>query len=215
MISSQPVKIIVSSTHAVSGELTVPPNAQYILSLAHGAGAGMKHVFMTRLSEELAKQGIATLRYNFPYMEAKKKRPDVPAVAHAAVHAAINKSRELCPGLPVIAGGKSFGGRMTSQYAAKNKPALKAIVFFGFPLHPIGNPSIERADHLKDVNVPMLFLQGTKDELAEEGLIKDVCSHLPLATLHFFEKANHAFKAGKQDLIPELALQTAIWLRSI
>jgi predicted alpha/beta-hydrolase family hydrolase len=148
-------------------------------------------------------------------MEVKKKRPDVPVVAHAAVHAAIKKSRELCPELPVIAGGKSFGGRMTSQYAAKNKPDLKAIVFFGFPLHPIGNPSIERAEHLKDVNVPMLFLQGTKDELAEEGLIKDVCSNLPLATLHFFDKANHAFKAGKQDLIPELALHAANWLRTI
>jgi predicted alpha/beta-hydrolase family hydrolase len=212
---TSPIQIKVSATHTVSGELTLPSNAKYILALAHGAGAGMKHIFMTRLSEELANHSIATLRYNFPYMEAKKKRPDVPAVAHAAVHAAIDKSRELCPGLPVIAGGKSFGGRMTSQYAAKNKPVLKGIVFFGFPLHPIGNPSIERADHLKDVNVPMLFLQGTKDELAEEGLISEVCSYLPFATLHFFDKANHAFKSGKQDLIPDLALQTANWLQQI
>jgi predicted alpha/beta-hydrolase family hydrolase len=213
---SETIQIEVSDKRIVSGELRVPEKAKAILVLAHGAGANMKHAFMERLSLELASQNIASLRYNFPYMEEKKKRPDMPAVAHAAVRAAMNKAKALYPKLPLIAGGKSFGGRMTSQYAAKEHPAfLKGIVFFGFPLHPTGHPSVERAAHLNDVNIPMLFLQGTADTLAEKDLIKGVCKSLSLATLNFYEKADHSFKSGKQDLLPVLALQTSVWFDTI
>jgi predicted alpha/beta-hydrolase family hydrolase len=149
-------------------------------------------------------------------MEQGKKRPDVPAVAHATVKAALSKAKTLFPTLPVIAGGKSFGGRMTSQYVAKEHPDfLKGIVFFGFPLHPAGSPSTDRADHLKDVNVPLLFLQGTHDKLAEVNLIQNVHSELPSSILTLFEKADHAFKSGKLDLIPDLALQTSRWLDKV
>jgi predicted alpha/beta-hydrolase family hydrolase len=216
METSKPIKIEVSDQRIVSGELCVPVNAKAMLVLAHGAGANMKHIFMDRLSAELTKQNIATLRYNFPYMEEKKKRPDVPAVAHATVKAAINKATELYPALPLLAGGKSFGGRMTSQYAAKETPALlKGIIFFGFPLHPAGSPSTKRAAHLSDVKAPMLFLQGTNDALAEKSLIEDVCKNLSRATLVFYEKADHSFKSGKQDLLPDLALQTVKWFNDI
>ena len=200
----------------VFAELITPNQPVCIMTLAHGAGAGMNHDFMVTISKSLAEKNIATLRFNFPFMENKKGRPDVPAVAHKTIEAAIHKARKLFPDLPVIASGKSFGGRMSSQYLA-TQPAVdvKGIVFIGFPLHPSGKPSIDRAEHLKNVKIPMLFLQGTRDELASYDLIKKLCASLKLATLVTIEGANHAFKAGKQDLMPVLANATSSWINKI
>jgi predicted alpha/beta-hydrolase family hydrolase len=200
----------------VSAECIVPENSICIMTLAHGAGAGMNHSFMVSIANELASAGIATLRFNFPFTENKKGRPDLPAVAHKTIEAAINKANKLFPSLPLFAAGKSFGGRMTSQYmSAQHNDLVKGIIFYGFPLHPIGKPSIERADHLKTVSVPMLFLQGTKDEMATLNLIEKVCSSLPLATLQKIEGANHAFKAGKLNVIEILARETHSWVDKI
>jgi uncharacterized protein len=198
----------------VSGAYMIPQKAKAILTLAHGAGAGMNHSWMVELATTLAeKAGIATLRFNFPFTEHKKGRPDQPAVAHATIAAAIDHARATLPALPLYAAGKSFGGRMTSQYlAAHPRAEVKGIIFYGFPLHPAGKPSIERAEHLKNVKVKMLFLQGTKDELATWELIESVCATLVLATLVKIEGANHAFKAGKRDVIGELVKATAGWL---
>ena len=197
----------------VSAELVAPADPTCVMTFAHGAGAGMNHEFMVSLSKSLAEKDIATLRFNFPFMENKKGRPDSPAVAHKTIEAAIKKAHELFPSVPVFASGKSFGGRMSSQYLA-TQPAtdVKGIIFFGFPLHPSGKPSIERADHLKSVNVPMLFLQGSRDELATYELIMKVCASLPLATLVKIEGANHAFKAGKQDVMAILTDATSSWI---
>ena len=197
----------------VSAELVTPDQTICVMVLAHGAGAGMNHAFMVTISQLLAEKDIATLRFNFPFMENKKGRPDSPAVAHKAIEMAINKAHDLFPSLPVFASGKSFGGRMSSQYLA-TQPAteVKGIIFFGFPLHQSGKPSTDRAEHLKSVKVPMLFLQGTRDELASYELIKEVCSSLKLATLVTIEGANHAFKAGKQDIMQILADATSTWI---
>lgn len=200
----------------VSAEIIIPRDAKAIMTIAHGAGAGMNHEFMVKLSQSLAEVGISSLRFNFPYMENKKGRPDTPAVAHRAIEAAINKAKKLYPGLALFAGGKSFGGRMTSQYmAAHSNDAVKGLVFYGFPLHAPGKLSIERADHLKGVKTPMLFLQGSRDEFAEWKLINKVCSSLPLATLTKIEGANHGFKAGKRDVIKELSVLTNEWIEKI
>jgi predicted alpha/beta-hydrolase family hydrolase len=199
----------------VSGEYIIPDKAKAILTLAHGAGAGMHHSFMVELATALAEDaGIATLRFNFPFTENKKGRPDQPAVAHETIAAAIDRAHAAFPKLPLFAAGKSFGGRMTSQYLALTpRPEVKGIIFYGFPLHPSGKPSIERAEHLKKVKVKMLFLQGTKDELATWDLIESVCASLPKATLVKIEGANHAFKAGKKDVIGELVKATGEWIR--
>ena len=200
----------------VSAEYILPATSKCIMTLAHGAGAGMNHTFMVTLAEALAELGIATLRYNFPFTENKKGRPDTPAVAHQTIAAAISHAHASYPSLPLFAAGKSFGGRMTSQYlAAHPVPEVKGLVFYGFPLHPSGKPSIERAEHLKDVKVKMLFLQGTRDELATWDLIESVCSSLPKTRLVKIEGANHMFKAGKQDIIPVLAKATKDWIEGI
>jgi uncharacterized protein len=197
----------------VSAELMTPDNPLCVLSLAHGAGAGMNHEFMVSISTLLSELGIATLRFNFPFTENKKGRPDSPAVAHKTIEAAINKAHELFPSLPVFASGKSFGGRMSSQYLASKPDAdVKGIIFFGFPLHQSGKPSIDRAEHLKSVKQPMLFLQGTKDELASFDLIEQVCASLRQATLVKIEGANHSFKAGKQEILPVLANAAKAWI---
>jgi len=186
------------------------------MTLAHGAGAGMKHSFMIALAQSLAEQGISTLRFNFPFTENKKGRPDPPAVAHKTIEAAIANAQKLFPKLPLFVSGKSFGGRMTSQYlAAHPTEAVKGIIFYGFPLHPPGKPSIERAEHLKDVRLPMLFLQGTRDELATWDLIESVCSSLPTATLVKIEGADHSFKAGKINIIELLVNETKEWIGKI
>lgn len=200
----------------VSAECIVPPKSKYIITLAHGAGAGMHHAFMVMLANTLAEANIATLRFNFPFTENKKGRPDTPAVAHQTIEAAILKAQELFPKLPLFVSGKSFGGRMSSQYlSVHHNTKAKGIILYGFPLHPQGKPSIERAEHLKDVKIPMLFLQGTKDELATWNLIESVCASLPLAELVKIEGADHSFKAGKQNIIQILADKTKEWIERV
>jgi predicted alpha/beta-hydrolase family hydrolase len=208
------LKITISeSIGSVSAELSEVPKMKALLVLAHGAGAGMNHSFMIRLSEELATKNIGTLRYNFPYMENGKKRPDMPAVATKTAEKVLEKAHELFPKADIYGAGKSFGGRMSSQCLAKNNLAfVKGLIFYGFPLHPAGAPGIDRADHLKQVPVPMLFLQGTRDALAEVSLIKQVTDSLKKSSLVLFEKADHSFKSGKQEFIPELASATKSWI---
>ncbi len=201
---------------SVSAEIVEPENAKAIFTFAHGAGAGMNHEFMVALANELAKLGIATLRFNFPYIEQKKKLPDPPAIACKTVAIVINKTCELYPDLPLFVSGKSFGGRMSSQYLSQTPDnSVKGIIFYGFPLHPAGKPLVERAEHLKFIKVPMFFLQGTQDELAELGLIEKVTGKLPTATLHKLEGTNHHFKVAKQDFIPILAQATDDWVTKI
>ena len=204
------------SVGAVSAECIIPEKSTCIMTLAHGAGAGMHHSFMVTLAQLLAEQGIATMRFNFPFAENKKGRPDTPAVAHQTIEATIVKTQKLFPDLSLFVAGKSFGGRMTSQYlSAHPHPEIKGMIFYGFPLHPPGKPSTERAEHLKEVKIPMLFLQGTKDELATWNLIESVCSSLKLATLIKIEGANHAFKAGKQNILQLLAGTTKDWVEKM
>lgn len=210
------LKIKVSDTGGtVSGELLEPPKMKALIVLAHGAGAGMRHIFMTRLSEALAERNIGTLRYNFPYMENGKKRPDVPAVATKTVEMALAKAHELYPKAKIFGAGKSFGGRMTSHYLSKHQPDyVRGVLFYGFPLHAAGDPGVDRADHLKTVSVPMLFMQGSRDALADLKLIKQVTKKLKNAALEVFEGADHSFKSGKRIFIPELADATQTWIES-
>jgi predicted alpha/beta-hydrolase family hydrolase len=213
-IETRPITLTVSpAIGSVSAEYSIPEASKYILTLAHGAGAGMDHSFMVTLANSLAEAGVASLRFNFPFTEHKKGRPDTPAVAHETIAAAISHAAETFPALPLFAAGKSFGGRMTSQYlAAHPRPGVKGIVFYGFPLHPAGKPSIDRAEHLHAVKIRMLFLQGTKDDLAGWDLIESVCASLPKATLVKIEGANHMFKAGKKDVLSLLVEATRAWL---
>jgi hypothetical protein len=190
------------------------PFAQLVL--AHGAGAPMTHPFMKEIATGLANRGVRVIRYNFPYMEAKKKRPDVPAVAHQAVKAISDWAHSKYEKLPLFIGGKSFGGRMSSQWLAKEKPAMvRGICFFGFPLHPAGTPSLERADHLKEVQAPMLFHQGTRDALANYALVQQVIAGLPRATLITYEGADHSFKRGKEVPFDRIISTTVDWMKSI
>lgn len=209
----QSLTLAITKTETVSAELYIPTSSKAVFVLAHGAGANMHHAFMKELAAELAGLQVATLRYNFLYMEQKKKRPDFPAVAHKAVAAALEKAHELFPDRLLLAGGKSFGGRMTSQFLADHVlPFVKGIVFIGFPLHPAGKPSTERADHLKKISIPMMFLQGSRDALAEWALVEEVCNQLTVATLVRYEGADHSFKAPGQKLIPILAAEISRWV---
>ena len=200
-----PLTIVIDDTASVSGLLTKPADATSCFVFAHGAGAGMAHPFMAKVAAGLGERGIATLRYQFPYMEKGSKRPDSPSVAHAAVRAAVAEAARRCKGLPLIAGGKSFGGRMTSQaQALKPLAGVKGLAFFGFPLHPAGKPSSDRAKHLAGIAVPMLFLQGTRDALAELNLLEPVVENLgSSATLHLEQSADHSFhvpaRSGRND----------------
>ena len=202
--SPEPIKIAVGDAH-VSGLLQTPPRARACYVLAHGAGAGMAHPFMANVAAGLAEHGIATLRYQFLYMERGSKRPDPPKLAHAAVRAAVAEAAKRLPKLPLIAGGKSFGGRMTSQaQAGVALPNVRGLAFLGFPLHPAKQPSRQRAEHLSDVRVPMLFLQGTRDALAELDQLEPVCKALGArATLRLFDGADHSFhvpaRSGRTD----------------
>ena len=201
------------SIGVVSAECIIPEKSKCIITLAHGAGAGMHHSFMVTLAQLLSEHSITTMRFNFPFTENKKGRPDTPVVAHQTIEAAIAKAQKLFPGLPLFVAGKSFGGRMSSQYlSAHPHSEVKGIIFYGFPLHAPGKPSIDRAEHLKVVKIPMLFLQGTKDELATWALIESVCSSLKQAMLVKIEGANHAFKAGKQNVLQLLADTTKDWI---
>jgi predicted alpha/beta-hydrolase family hydrolase len=186
---------------------------------AHGAGAGMHHPFMERASQALVTHGIATHRFDFPYMKAGKSRPDSPVVAEAAVREAVREAARETPELSLLAGGKSFGGRMTSQAQAKEPlPGVHGLVFFGFPLHPPGRPGVERAEHLAAVQIPMLFLQGTRDEFATRDLLQGVVQRLGTrATLHLIEEGDHSFKVPKRtgktehDVLEELATTIQQW----
>ena len=201
----QPVTISVDDTQRVSGLLLAPPKARACYVLAHGAGAGMGHPFMASIAEGLTERGVATLRYQFPYMERGSKRPDAPKLAHAAVRAAVAEMSRLAPDLALIAGGKSFGGRMTSQaQAASPLPGVRGIAFLGFPLHAPGRPTDERGKHLFDVQIPMLFMQGTRDEFADLELLEPLVKQLGArATLKLFPDADHSFhvpaRTGRKD----------------
>ena len=202
---AQSLRIETGPGEAVSALLIRPQQPRACYVFAHGAGAGMAHASMETIAAGLGERGIATLRYQFPYMEKGSKRPDPPAVAHAAVRAAVAEAGRCCPALPLIAGGKSFGGRMTSQAQAKAPlTGVRGLAFLGFPLHPAGTPSIDRAKHLADVKIPMLFLQGTRDALAEPSLPEPVVGGLgALATLHLLDGADHSFhvlkRSGRND----------------
>jgi len=202
---SQKLAIETGNAGAVSALLIHPAGARACFVFAHGAGAGMTHPFMETFATGLGERGIATLRYQFPYMEKGSRRPDAPAVAHAAVRAAVAEAGSACPGLPLIAGGKSFGGRMTSQAQAMTPlPGVTGLAFLGFPLHPAGKPSSDRARHLAEVKVPMLFMQGTRDKLAELALLEPVIASLgPSASLHLVSEADHSFhvlaRSGRND----------------
>jgi uncharacterized protein len=187
------VQIEVGATR-VSGLLLTPPQAEACFVVAHGAGAGMLHPFMAALAADLAARGIATLRYQFPYMEKRGRRPDPPAVCHATVRAAVVAAHALVPGLALVAGGKSFGGRMTSQAQAANPlPRVRGLAFLGFPLHPPKEPSDQRAEHLAKVEIPMLFLQGARDEFAQSSLLLPLIARLgDLATLCVLPDADHS-----------------------
>ena len=198
-------------------------DAQACYVLAHGAGAGMRHPFMSSVASGLAARKIATLRYEFPYMQAGSKRPDPPKVAHAAVRAAIEESARRMPGVPLFAGGKSFGGRMTSQaQAAEPLAGVRGLVFLGFPLHAAGKPSDERSKHLFDVRVPMLFLQGTRDALADLKILEPIVEKLgPRATLEIFDDADHSFHvpkaSGRNDaeVMADLLDRMSRWIERI
>jgi predicted alpha/beta-hydrolase family hydrolase len=205
MTTPKPLTIDVDDAQRVSGLLIVPPGARACYVFAHGAGAGMAHPFMAQVSAGLAERGIASLRYQFPYMERRAKRPDPPALAQATVRAAMAEAARRLPAFALVAGGKSFGGRMTSQaQSAAPLPGVRGLAFLGFPLHPAGKPSEERARHLFDVRVPMLFLQGNRDALADLALLRPVVERLgERASLHVFEEADHSFhvpaRSGRRD----------------
>jgi uncharacterized protein len=220
--NAEKISITVDDAQRVSGLLLAPKGASVCYVLAHGAGAGMTHPFMEAVARELGERKIATLRYQFPYMEKRSGRPDSPKVAHAAVRAAVAEAGKRLPKLALVAGGKSFGGRMTSQaQAASPLPGVKGLVFLGFPLHSAGKPSDERAEHLFDVKVPMLFLQGTRDSLADLDVLKPLIKKLGKgATLALFDDADHSFhvpaRTGKKDadVRVELLDRFAEWLEA-
>jgi len=208
---------------SVSALLIRPANARACFVFAHGAGAGMTHPFMEAVANGLGERGIASLRYQFPYMEKGGKRPDPPAIAQACVRAAVAEAGRCCPGLPLIAGGKSFGGRMTSQaQAATPLPGVVGLAFLGFPLHPAGKPSSDRASHLADIDIPMLFLQGTRDSLAEVALLKPVIERLGSSvSLHLVDGGDHSFhvlaRSGRNDreVMREILDAFAVWVDAI
>ncbi len=223
MAAGEQLRFRVEGGGEVSALLSRPVKARSLLVLAHGAGAGMSHPFMEMLADELARVSVATLRYQFPYMEERRRVPDAPAVLTATVVAAVRAAAEAAAGLPLLAGGKSMGGRMTSQAAAQHPPdGVRGLVFFGFPLHPPNQPGTKRGDHLAKVTVPMLFLQGTRDTFADLKLLRPVCAKLGArATLHVIETADHSFhvlkSSGRSDgeVLRELAETTVSWAEGI
>ena len=222
-MDAEPLTIAINASSSVSGLWQPAASPRACLVLAHGAGAGMTHRAMAAIAEGLAARGVATLRYQFPYMEKGGKRVDPPPVAQAAVRAAVAEGLRRAGRTPLFAGGKSFGGRMTSQAQAKTPLAgVRGLVYLGFPLHPAGKPSKERGKHLGDVSIPMLFLQGTRDTLAELPLIEAVTAALgSVASLKLFEHADHSFhvpvRSGRTDdqVVDEILDQAAAWMRAI
>jgi predicted alpha/beta-hydrolase family hydrolase len=220
---AESLHIALSDGSSVSALLDRPAGAWAGYVFAHGAGAGMQHAFMVQVAAGLAQRGIAVLRFQFPFMEQGSRRPDTPAVAQAAVRAAVHAAASSLPGLPLFAGGKSFGGRMSSQAQASDAlPGVRGLVFVGFPLHPAGKPSASRADHLAGVQVPMLFLQGTRDALADLPLVREVAAGLgDRTTLQVVDGADHAFhvlvRSGRSDadVREQLCDAIAAWMRPL
>jgi uncharacterized protein len=224
MINASNLQLHISNEiDPVSALLILPPDSWLLYVLAHGAGAGMRHRFLESVAGALADRGIGTFRYQFPYMEAGGRRPNPPRVLQSTVRAAVAKAAELAPGLPLTAGGKSLGGRMTSAAAAATPlPGVRGLVFLGFPLHPPGQPGTSRADHLDRVDIPMLFLQGTRDEFARLDLITDVCEGLePNATLHLVDDGDHSFgvlkRSGRtpKEVLTEITDTIEQWSRAL
>jgi uncharacterized protein len=221
--SPQKLAIEIANSGSVSALLIRPAEARACFVFAHGAGAGMTHPFMETFATGLGERGVASLRYQFPYMEKGSRRPDPPAIAQAAVRAAVAEAGLSCPGLPLIAGGKSFGGRMTSQAQASAPLAgVRGLAFLGFPLHPAGKPSSDRAKHLAEVHVPMLFMQGTRDKLAELARMEPVVTSLgPSASLHLVREADHSFhvlaRSGRNDreVMKEILDTFSTWIGAI
>ena len=222
-MSTTPLQLAMDDGTAVSALLDRPAQPLACYVFAHGAGAGMEHAFMGAMARGLAERRVATVRFQFPFMEQGSRRPDTPAVAQAAVRAAVAEASRRVPGVPLFAGGKSFGGRMTSQaQALAPMPSVRGLVFVGFPLHPAGKPSTTRATHLAQVDVPMLFLQGTRDALADLALVEAQAAQLgPRATLHVVDGADHAFhvlvRSGRTDaqVLEELLETTVRWMLSV
>ena len=222
-MSREALTLPVEGAGEVSALLDRPAHAQAALVLAHGAGAGMQHAFLGQLANELVARDVAVLRFNFPFMQQGLKRADTPSKAHAAVRSAVAATRQRLPDLPLFAGGKSFGARMSSQaQSLAPLPGVRGLVFVGFPLHPAGKPSRTRAEHLAQVKLPMLFLQGTRDTLADLALIHETTGALgDRATLHVVDGADHAFhvlaRSGRTDaqVLQELADVTAAWMRRL
>jgi len=218
--SAEQLRVNVHGANTVSALLLRPSTAQACFVFAHGAGAGMTHDFMERISSGLFERNIATLRYHFPYMEKASKRPDAPAVAHAAVRAAVAEAAQCCPGLALVAGGKSFGGRMTSQaQAIAPLTGVRGLAFLGFPLHPAGKPSDVRAKHLDEVHVPMLFIQGSRDKLAELTLLEPLVTRLGAsASLHLVQEGDHSFhvpaRSGTNggEVMRDLVNTLSVWI---
>jgi predicted alpha/beta-hydrolase family hydrolase len=218
-----PITLKVGESRTVSGLFDLPANARACYVFGHGAGAGMNHPSMASVANDLSQQRIATLRYQFPYMESGSRRPDPPALCHATVRAAVAEAARLAPGLRLVAGGRSFGGRMTSQaQALAPLPGVSGLAFFAFPLHPAGSPSQERAEHLSDVSIPMLFLQGTRDELATLELLQPVVQRLGArATLKLLQDADHSFhvraSSGRRDpdVRQEAVLAMVDWIAGL
>lgn len=225
MKATSPQKLAIDTDKAgsVSALLSRPTKPRACFVFAHGAGAGMAHPFMEAVASGLRERGVATLRYQFPYMEKGSKRPDPPAIAHGAVRAAVAEAARCCSGLPLIAGGKSFGGRMTSQaQAAAPLAGVRGLAFLGFPLHPAGKPSSDRARHLAEVHIPMLFVQGTRDALAEGALLEPLVQSLGRsATLHLVDGADHSFhvlaRSGRNDreVLNEILDAFAGWIDAV
>jgi len=220
---AESVTITVDDAHRVSGLLQRPPGAKACYVLAHGAGAGMQHPFLAAVASGLHARDIATLRYQFPYMERGSRRPDPPDLCHAAVGAAVAEAAALAPAVPLFAGGKSFGGRMTSQaQAASPLPGIRGLAFLGFPLHAPGRPSEERGEHLRDVQIPMLFLQGTRDEFAKLEVVEPLMARLgEHATLRLFDDADHSFhvpaRTGRKnaEVMGDLTRALADWIERV
>jgi predicted alpha/beta-hydrolase family hydrolase len=207
----------------VSALLLLPPRATSLLVLAHGAGAGMNHTFMAAIANQLAEDDVATFRYQFPYMEQRRGVPDKQPLLIATVAAAVAIAAQLAPELPLFAGGKSMGGRMTSLAASEQKlESVRGLIFFGFPLHPPKRPSIKRAEHLQLAKQPMFFLQGTRDDLADLTLLRPICESLgPQTTLHIIEGADHSFhvlkRSGKTapQVLAELSSTVKAWTTAL
>jgi predicted alpha/beta-hydrolase family hydrolase len=223
MSITENVRFAAQDAGEVSAIFLWPQNAECVLVLAHGAGAGMNHPFMTALANDLAAAGIASFRFQFPYMEQRRRVPDRAPVLTATIQAAVHAASEAAPDLPLFAGGKSLGGRMTSLAAAEHSLGdVRGLVFFGFPLHPPNQPGTKRAEHLDEVRLPMLFLQGTRDALADLKLLRPICAKLGAqVTLHVIEGADHSFhvlrSSGKTDegVLEELARSVSTWTKKL